>query len=43
VAAKHQFQGGGFNFFSIFIPKIGEDEAILTSIFFLLVETTKQI
>ena len=35
--------GGGFNIFYIFTPKIGEDEPILTSIFFKRVETIKQI
>ena len=32
--------GGGFKYFLRFTPKIGEDEPILTSIFFNWVETT---
>ena len=34
--------GGNSNIFGIFTPKIGEDEPILTSIFFRWVETTNQ-
>ena len=32
--------GGNSNIFGIFIPKFGEDEPILTNIFFKGVETT---
>ena len=36
--------GGGFKYFVMFTPKIGEDEPILTSIFFKWVgSTTNQI
>ena len=35
--------GGGFKYFLIFIPKIGEDEPNLTSIFFKGVGSTNQI
>jgi len=34
--------GGNSHIFGFFTPKIGEDEPILTSIFFKWVETTNQ-
>ena len=34
--------GGGFKYFFIFTPNLGEDEPILTIIFFKRVETTNQ-
>ena len=39
---KWKLGGGNSNIFGIFIPKIGEDEPILTYIFFRWVETTNQ-
>ena len=38
----NDFLGDGFKDFGIFIPKFGEDEPILTSIFFK-VETTNEL
>ena len=35
--------GGGFKDFLFFTPKLGEDEPILTSIFFKWVETNHQL